>query len=289
MRAVILGGAGHLGQELARQLPGAVVLSRRDVDVTDAVRLRDTLSRSGAEIVFNATSNNRVDAGESDPAPLFAVNAVAVRDMARACRDFGCPFVHFSTNYVFGRDLDRKRPYLETDLPGPINVYGVSKLMGEELALLTWPGTLVVRTASLVGCSPHTRHNFLENMLAKARRGEMVRVVDDQTVAPTRTVDLAAGAIALAARGATGVFHLNGPEPATWHDLAREYFHLAGVADRLAPATTSEIAAPAPRPRFSVLSIDKYLSSGLPAPMPWREAVQWLWNLITPAPSQDSA
>lgn len=279
MKAVVLGCSGQLGQELVRQLPGAIGLHRGDVDVTDPVRLREILIAQQPTIVFNATSNNKVDAAEADSHAVFAVNALAVRNLAAICRDLGCGLVHFTTNYVFGGDRSRRTPYTEEDLIAPINAYGVSKAIGEHLALLTWPRTLIVRTAALFGRCPTSRHNFLDNMLAKAKAGETVRIVNDQVVAPTRTVDLAAGAIHLTSVGATGVYHLNGPDAATWYELAREYLSLAGFEKSVHPATTAEIGAPARRPEFSVLAIEKFLRQGFTPPMPWRDAVRWYWGI----------
>src|SRR5436853_3653807 len=125
MHAVILGGRGQLGQELVRQLPGAVALGRADVDLTDAAALRSEIERHRPQVVFNAASNNQVDAAEIDPQMAFRVNAVAVGMLARICRDSGVRLVHFSTNYVFGRNRARRIPYRENELPEPVNAYGV--------------------------------------------------------------------------------------------------------------------------------------------------------------------
>jgi dTDP-4-dehydrorhamnose reductase len=186
--------------------------------------------------------------------------------------------VHFSTNYVFGRDAGRREPYREDDPVGPINAYGVSKLAGEDFVLAADAGHLVVRTAALFGQSPASRHNFLENMLAKARGGDVVRIVNDQTVAPTATEDLAAAAIHLAKAKVAGVFHVNGPDAATWYELAQAFLELAGLADRVRPVTSAELGAAARRPTYSVMAIDKYRSLGFAAPKPWREAVANYWR-----------
>jgi len=273
MKAVVLGALGQLGEELVRQLPDAVAFDRRTLDVTDAAKVRAALVGVEAEVVFNATSNNRVDAAQGDPAPAFAVNALAVRELAVVCRERGCRLVHFSTNYVFGRDPSRRRPYREDEAVGPINVYGASKAAGEELAVVELPGALIVRTAALIGPATTSRNGFLRNMMAKAEAGEIVRIVNDQTIAPTRTADLATAAIRLAEAGASGVYHVNGPEATTWYELARCYFELAGLGDRVKPVRTAEIGAAARRPEYSVLGIDKYLSHGFAAPLDWRAAV----------------
>src|SRR4051812_15785529 len=184
MKVVILGAAGLLGQELVRQLPDATAWERGHGDITNAGDLRRRLEAARPDLVLNATSYNRVDAAEGDPAPAFAVNALAVRTMALACRDLDCRLVHFSTNYAFGRDRTRVRPYAEDEPPAPPNVYGVSKVTGEEFVRALCPRHLVIRTAALFGPARGARFNFLENMLNRARAGEALRIVNDQIVAP---------------------------------------------------------------------------------------------------------
>jgi dTDP-4-dehydrorhamnose reductase len=274
MRAVIVGAGGQLGQELARRLPEATALDRAALDVTDAAAVRSHLEAARPDVVFNASSYNRVDAAESDPAPAFAVNAHAVRELAVLCRDLGARLVHFSTNYAFGRDLARRRPYLETERPEPPNAYGASKVIGEEFVGMICPRALVIRTAALFGRARGTRSNFLENMRTRAAAGDSLQIVADQVVAPTATADLAVAALHLVEKDAIGVYHLNGPDGTSWYELARFFLEKAGLADRIRPVTTEELGAPAPRPRYSVLAIDKYLATGGPAPTPWREAVE---------------
>jgi dTDP-4-dehydrorhamnose reductase len=278
MNAVIFGANGQLGRELSRRLPGAPAFRRAEADITDAAALAAVLERHRPEIVFNAVSDNRVDFAEGNPTPAFAVNALGVRSLALACRDVGAKLVHFSTNYVFGRERKRNTPYREAELPAPPNAYGVSKLIGEEFARSISANSLVIRTAALFGRSAGSRHNFLENMLAKALAGQTVRIVDDQTIAPTTTADLASATINLTRAGAAGVFHLNGSGETTWYELARRFFTLAGVANRIAPVTSAEFAAAAPRPTYSVLCNDKYVSMGFSPPMRWDDAVDEYWR-----------
>lgn len=272
-RVAILGAGGQLGQAFVRRLPDATRWTRAEVDVTQPDEVRAAIEAARPDVVLNCTSCNQVDAAERDPGPVFAVNAHAVGALARLCAERGVRLAHFSTNYVFGRDETRKIPYAESDAPEPRTTYGVSKFAGEELVRLSGAASLVIRTAALFGPATGVRHNFLDNMLAKAQSGETVRIVADQTVAPTATDDLVAATLALLERGAEGTFHVNGPDAATWHDLARAYLDRFGLGDRVVPTTSAALAAPAQRPRFSVLAIDKYLATGGPAPRPWREAV----------------
>jgi dTDP-4-dehydrorhamnose reductase len=271
---VILGAAGQLGQEFVRRLPNAIAWDRQACDITNSSILRTRIETGCPSIVLNCTSYNRVDAAELEPTPAFAVNALAVRELARICRDIDCLLVHFSTNYVFGRERTRQTPYREEELPEPVNAYGVSKRLGEDFVIAECPRHLVIRTAALFGRATGSRHNFLENMRAKAESGQTVRIVADQVVAPTTTHDLAAATLHLVATEARGIYHVNGPDAATWFELAKTYLEQVGLVDRVVPVTTQELGAPAPRPTYSVLSIDHYAATGGPMPRSWHDAVE---------------
>src|SRR5436309_1404000 len=133
MKTIVLGANGQLGRELCRVLPGDVCgLTRRDVDLADAPTLRRAIEARHPQLVVNAAGFTAVDRAESAPAEAFAVNALAVRELAIVCRDIGATLIHFGTNYVFGLDELRTKPYSEFDAPGPLNVYGISKLAGEH-------------------------------------------------------------------------------------------------------------------------------------------------------------
>src|SRR5262249_45220636 len=132
MRNVILGATGKLAADMAERLSSAAIsLSRQEADLTQAATLQQALQQAKPEVVYNCSAYNFVDRAEEEPAAAFAVNAFGVRDLALVCRELGCVLVHFSTDYVFGLDAERRRPYLESDCPGPLSVYGQSKLTGE--------------------------------------------------------------------------------------------------------------------------------------------------------------
>ena len=139
------------------------------------------------DVVVNCAAYNFVDKAESEPDAAFAVNAWGVRDLARVCRDLDCVLVHFSTDYVFGLDSGRARPYAETDAPGPVSVYGLSKLAGEYLVRALCPRHFVIRTCGLYGVwgSGGKGGNFVETMLRVAGQGKPLRVVDDQICTPS--------------------------------------------------------------------------------------------------------
>src|SRR5881296_2269873 len=194
MRVVVVGGTGQLGRELARVLPGAdtTVLSRAELDLTDTAAVAPRLAALAPSAVLNAAADNRVDAAEQDPAPAMAVNALGVAALAEACRRTGALLVHMSTDYVF--DGRAGRPYTEDDPPSPLGAYAQSKLAGELLARALAPRCAVVRLAGLyaAGGTRAKGGSFVDRVLARARAGEQLRIVDDQVTAPSWARDVAA-------------------------------------------------------------------------------------------------
>ena len=226
-------------------------------------------------MVVNCAAYNLVDRAEADATVAFAVNAWGVRDLAVACRDLGCVLVHFSTDYVFGLDATRRTAWAETDAPGPVSVYGLSKLAGEYLVRSLCPRHFVVRTCGLYGVwgSGGKGGNFVETMLRVAGLGKPLRVVADQICTPTYTVDLAEAVAALTATDHYGLYHLTSAGSCSWYEFARTIFELAGVTADLTPITSREFGAVARRPAYSVLSAAAYEKFGLPPLRPWRDAL----------------
>jgi dTDP-4-dehydrorhamnose reductase len=237
--------------------------------------LRATLSELRPGVVVNCAAYNFVDRAEAEPEAAFAVNAWGVRQLALACRDLGCVVVHFSSDYVFGLDDTRQTPYAETDAPGPVSVYGLSKLAGEYLVRGLCPRHFVIRTCGLYGVwgSGGKGGNFIETMLRLAGQGKPLRVVNDQTCTPSYTVDVATAAAALVGTQHYGLYHLTNGGATTWHDFAAAIFELAGVKADLAPVSSREYGAAARRPAYSVLARGACEALGLPPPRPWRAAL----------------
>jgi dTDP-4-dehydrorhamnose reductase len=272
MKIVILGAAGQLGRQLCKVLPGDVVgLTRANADLTRPAELRDTIRRIGPCVVVNAAGYTQVDRAEAEPAEAFAVNGLALRDLASICRDGDCTLIHFSTDYVFGLDVPRTSPYREADAPGPINVYGASKLDGEAFVQAICPKHFILRTGGLYGSS---QANFVETMLRKAAEGEPLRVVDDQRCTPTSALDLAHATRELLDSQACGVYHVTNAGSCTWHEFARTIFALTKKKVSLVPITSDQYAAPARRPRYSVLSNARWIGTGFTPLRSWEAALE---------------
>jgi dTDP-4-dehydrorhamnose reductase len=276
MLTAVIGSQGQLGRDLCPRLPGQVVaLTRAEADLTNASLLRKTLGDLHPDVVVNCAAYNFVDQAESEPEACFAVNGWGSRHLAQVCHDLDCTLVHFSTDYVFGLDSLRSVPFSEVDAPGPVSVYGTSKLTGEYTIRAHCPKHFVIRTCGLYGVwgSGGKGTNFVETMLRIAGEGKPLKVVDDQRCTPTYTADLAAAVWPLVETGRYGLYHLTNTGDCSWFEFAREIFRQAGVAADLAPVPSTQYPRPARRPPYSVLTSPRLAALGLPALRPWPEAL----------------
>jgi dTDP-4-dehydrorhamnose reductase len=272
-RIVVLGAAGQLGRDLGDRLPGTVIrLTRLDAELTDEAAVHRALTRHRPDIVINCAAYNHVDKAEDDRERAFAVNGTAVQHLAEASRRMGFLLVHFSTDYVFGAQASRRDPYLEDDAPGPINVYGQSKLAGEAFVRSLASEHLVIRTCGLYGRwgTGGKGSNFVKTMLRKAREGGRLTVVVDQILTPSATADVATGTIQLLQQGARGLRHLTNAGQCSWFEFAKAIFALADVQADVSPVTSAEYGAKARRPAYSVL---RSQFADTPRLRPWREAL----------------
>lgn len=272
---VVLGAAGQVGRSLVEGAAarGQAVqgLTRADCDVTDAAAVARAVE--GAGLVVNCTAYTAVDRAESEPEAAFAANAEAPRLIARACRARRIPFVHISTDYVF--DGAGQRPWREDDPVAPLNVYGRSKLLGEEAVQAETPEHVILRTGWVF--SPYGA-NFVKAMRRLAAARPELRVVDDQHGGPTAAADIADAILAIAAaiaegRGVWGIFHFGGAPEMTWQGFAK-----AILADRpsvaVHPIPSRDYPTPAARPRYSVLDCSRIAGAYGLTPPDWRPALR---------------
>jgi dTDP-4-dehydrorhamnose reductase len=277
-KAIVFGKAGQLGTELVRVLEergwNVQGFGRAELDVTNAGRVEQAVATHMPDVVINATAYNMVDVAEREPDAAFAGNALAVRNIAIACRQADARLVHFSTDYVF--DGLAGRAYTESDMPHPLGVYAVSKLSGELFAQAYLDAPLVIRTCGVFGPGglATARGNFLETMLRLAQRSEPIRVVEDYVASPTYAPALASRTVDMIGRGLTGVYHGGGGTAISWFDFARIIFEEARLTPELRPTNEREHRTPARRPRFSALSNAKMEAAGIDAMPPLRDAVR---------------
>jgi dTDP-4-dehydrorhamnose reductase len=229
-------------------------------------------------VVVNCAADNRVDAAERDARDAVAVNALGVAALARHCREHDALLVHVSTDYVF--DGRSTRPYTEDDPVGPLGAYARTKLAGELFAQALAPRHAILRVAGLYaeGGSRGKGGNFVDKVLAQARAGKPLRIVVDQVTAPTWARDVAEAMVRLVPRLADGtathgVYHVTNAGACSWYDFARAALELSGMHADVTAITTADLAAPAPRPAYSVLANTRLAVAGEPPLRHWREAL----------------
>jgi dTDP-4-dehydrorhamnose reductase len=289
VKAMVL-GAGQLGNALAHDSGDDVtVLDRAALELTDRDAITRALEAHRPDVVINATAYNRVDEAESHPELAFEINAIVPGRIARSAVSVGARVVHVSTDYVFSGATGR--PYVEDNLPAPLNVYGASKLAGEHLVLMHAPNALVVRTSGVFGIpAPRAApsSNFVLAILRQAERAtdqrRPLRVVADQVVSPTYASDLAAAIMTLVRQNVSGTIHVTNSGSCSWHEFAETIVAAAGIDVRVLPIGSDEYACAARRPAYSVLSNSRLTTYGIVMPH-WRDALgRYLASLgITPA------
>jgi dTDP-4-dehydrorhamnose reductase len=276
-RVAIFGSGGQLGVELCREFAGrgweVVRFDRQSLDITDAALVEAAIAKTDPALVINSAAYNQVDVAEKEPLAAFQVNALAVRNLAMACRQADAQLIHFSTDYVF--DGTKGSPYVEADPTHPLGAYAVSKLSGELYAQAYLEKALIIRTSGVFGPGGlfTPRGNFVELMLRLASGGSPIRVVEDHVASPTYAPLLAGRTADLIERNYTGVFHVGGGQPISWYEYARIIFELAGLNPELKPTNEREYRTAARRPKFSALSNSKLEGAGIAPMPPLREAV----------------
>lgn len=272
MRALVLGGAGLLGQDLCAAITArgfeAQPCSRSDADITRDGAVAAAIERSSATHVFNCAAYTQVDKAEEERAQAFAINGVGAGRAASEAAAAGLPFFHISTDYVF--DGTKEDGYCEGDSVGPLSAYGQSKEQGEQAVRSAHPGACIVRTQWLYG---QGGPNFVETMLRLGGERAALSVVDDQIGSPTWTCDLAAALVTLAESGGQGTYHLTNSETVSWFGFARAIFALSGLEVPVSPVPSTAFPRPAPRPLWGELRNQLWQAEGRVALRPWRDAL----------------
>jgi dTDP-4-dehydrorhamnose reductase len=282
-RIALIGSNGQLGTDIVRLWSSSnlgrsgeelVGLTHADIDVTDIDMVRSVLGGIQPSLVINTAAFHRVDDCEEFADEAFLVNGIGTKNLAEVCRELGASLAHFSTDYVF--DGESTVPYDEDDLARPISAYGISKLAGEHFLRYILPDDhIIVRSSGLYGVAGASGKggNFIETMLRLEREGQFIRVVNDQVSTPTYTVDLAEAFLAVLAKRGRGTYHITSGGSCTWYDVACELFTLLDLSPNLAPVSSSERAAPALRPAYSLLANRRLNELGISQPRGWREAL----------------
>src|SRR5438094_3866467 len=224
-RVMLIGANGQLGSDLSREIQSGphdlVRLNRTDMDIRDHEHVADLLASLRPNVILNTAAFHKVEACEEDADQAFAVNCIAVRNLAIAADRIGAYLVHVSTDYVF--DGEGRVPYPEEATPNPVNVYGVSKAAGEFFVRSLCRRHLIIRTSGLYGIAGSSGKggNFVQTMLQLGRERGEVSVVTDQVLSPTFTLDLAQKVWQLVAADVQGTIHVTNSGSCSWYEFAR--------------------------------------------------------------------
>jgi len=278
MKIALIGANGQLGGDLAkvlRPVHDLIPLTHADIEVTARESVDAMMQTHRPDLVMNMAAFHKVDACEEQIEPTFAVNTYGVRNLALACRAYDAALLHMSSDYVFGGDKTRATPYVETDPPAPINVYGIAKLAGEYFIRYLMDRYFILRVTGLYGVAGSSGKggNFVELMLRLAKEGKSIRVVDDQRMTPTYTVDLARQIAELIETEHYGLYHATNQGSCTWYEFAAEIFRQSGLTPSLGKAKTGDFGEKATRPAYSVLENTALQSIGLDRMRPWQESL----------------
>jgi dTDP-4-dehydrorhamnose reductase len=267
MKILLTGVSGQLGYELQRSLQAlgqVVAMDRARMDLSDLDQVRDVVRAVRPGLIVNPAAYTAVDRAESEPALAHRINALAPAVMAAEARVLGAAMVHYSTDYVF--DGTKTDAYVETDPTCPINVYGQSKLAGEQAIAAAGIAHLILRTGWVYGL--HGK-NFLLTMLRLGRERNELRVVADQFGAPTwsRTVaDTTAVVLSQARAGGapwweqhSGIYHMSSQGCTSWHGFTEAIVARAGLGCTVTPIGSAEYPSAARRPANSRMSSDKLM------------------------------
>lgn len=278
MKIAVTGANGQLGSDICKVLGAGfevIPFVHDTFDITDTAMMAGQMERVRPNVVINTAAYHHVEKCEEDPLTAFTVNAAAAAALARVCKEHHARLLHISTDYVFSGS--EQRPYSESDCPGPLNTYGVSKLAGEWMIRNTWSRSLIIRCSGLYGlhpCRAKGGKNFVELMLGLAAEGKTLNVVDSEIVSPTSTLDLARQIAVLANSGLEGICHATSGGSCSWHAFAAAIFEIEGMAPDLRIAAAGAFAGKVKRPLYSVLENSVLREAGLYQMKHWKEALR---------------
>jgi dTDP-4-dehydrorhamnose reductase len=290
MKILLTGSNGQLGWELLKQANdlGFEIkgVDLPEWDITHSVQVEKSFSEYRPSIIINAAAYTHVDDAETEQDLAFLVNRDAPARLAQLCSDKDIPLIHFSTDYVF--DGQKDVPYKETDLPSPLNVYGQSKLDGENLIRSRLDTHIIIRTSWLYGTHGS---NFVKTMLVLAKKNQSIQVIDDQFGSPTSTADLSDAVLKILStiQNETevdwGTYHYCGQGITSWHGFSQAIFNIAKnflplKIKRVEPIPSNIFSAKADRPAFSSLDCTTiYNNFGIDT-KPWRKSLEIMINRL---------
>lgn len=259
LKILILGANGQLGtcfQDIAKKYPyyDFNFKTSQQLDLTEKEQISSLFSNEKFDYCINCAAYTSVDKAETDQENAFLVNAEAVRYLAEACKITHTILIHISTDFVF--DGTKRTPYNEEDLPNPLNVYGASKLKGEQYVQNILKQYFIIRTSWVYS---EYGHNFVKTMLRLSAERDELNVVNDQIGSPTYAGDLAKAILQIISTRATryGLYHYTNEGNISWYDFAKTIFEIKEVKIKVNPISSNDYSTPAKRPAYSTLDKTK--------------------------------
>jgi dTDP-4-dehydrorhamnose reductase len=278
MKILLIGATGQLGGDMLRNNPGHDITApgRDRLDLTQPWQLAEAVRSARPQVVVNCAAFHNVPLCEEQPEQAFAINCVAVRNLAALCTETGAWLVTFSSDYVFGDE--KTTPHIESDPPAPVQIYGITRLAGEHAALATaGERAVVIRTCGLYGRSGAKSKggNFVDGRVADARAGKRIEMASEQVVTPTSTDDLSRAVHALIAHPklASGIYHLVNEGQCSWYEFTGTIVEILGLHAEIVPVNFGGRTAGMRRPLYSVLANTRARALGITL-RPWRDALE---------------
>lgn len=274
----LIGKNGQLGSEILQQAPSlnfeVIAFGREDLDITDYKSVNVKIDEISPDIVINTSAYHNVPDCEMYPERAFAVNAAALKNLSEVCSKHDIKFITYSTDYVF--DGLKGSPYIESDIPNPLQVYGISKRAGENMSHVYCKNSYIIRTSGVYGGLKGSRSkkgNFVLSILNQAEMKEALEVSSEQIVSPTYSHDLASATLNLLSKDANpNIYHLVNEGYCSWSDLANEIVSVTGLKTKIIPVDRAGMAGILQRPLFSALSNTRARTFDVVLPT-WKNAI----------------
>lgn len=275
MNILVTGVGGQLGHDVVKELEkrghNPIGVDKKEMDLTSSKEIKFCIEKSKPDAIIHCGAYTAVDMAEENEELCTRVNATSTKEIAQCAKALDIPMIYISTDYVFDGNKDTDSEYIEEDKTNPLNLYGKSKLKGEEFVKEILDKYYIVRISWVFG---KNGNNFIKSMIRLAKDREELSIVNDQIGSPTYTKDLAVLLVDMIETDKYGVYHATNDGYCTWYEFAKEIFKLAGIDIKVNPISTQQYPTKARRPMNSKMSKDKLIDNNFKVLRNWKEALK---------------
>ena len=279
MKVLVTGVKGQLGYDVVKDLEKRghqpIGVDRDEMDLMDNEAIRTFIMNLKPEAIIHCAAYTAVDKAEEEVETCYQINAESVKVISECAKELDVKLIYISTDYVF--DGTKEGEYVETDLPNPINVYGASKLKGEQYVQTLLEKYYIVRISWVFGVNGN---NFIKTMRRLGSERDELNIINDQVGSPTYTADLAPLLVDMMETDKYGIYHATNEETCSWYEFANEIFKQSGIEVKTNPITTNQYPTAAKRPMNSRMSKAKLKANGFNLLPTWQEALAHYLKLI---------